>query len=908
MIALFRERMSEMRIRLKSQTQRRRLIPIAAFFSCAAILTAVCALCGIIPFGDKTLLTSDMYGQYSRFIANLRSGDIFYSFSKSLGGDYYGLFAYYLVSPLNLLTLLFPLSELPAAVTLLIIVKLSLISLTGGIYFTYSKLTAAPENDGFGAVRIIGFSAAFALCGYSALNCFNVMWLDALIMLPLIVLGLERLVFMRAPGLYLFSLGAAILCNYYIGYMLCIYCCLYFAYLLFRGTMEAKARAGAFLRFAVSSLIAGGIGGIILIPEILQMRTGKAKPPELLSYEYINLYLLLGCALAALILWGLAAHEYNRIGGRLTKRFYMLSAAAVGFTLLHLYFFSIAGKWFDPLDLPEKLFAATASFQDTIDGLPNIYSGIPAAILLFMFYTDKKLPAGERAAHGLLLMSLLTSCTVKQLDLVFHIFNSPTQFPCRYSFLISFTVIIAAYREFCVCGIVSRRRTVISGAALLLTCALAMRPGDRYTGSTVIINFVLILLYTFLLLVPWRRGKSLLCAVYCTELLLNSAAAFGRLSDFYGEGANASVYRDFVGENTKLLGRIADMDEGFYRVEETTPRTFNDPLLFGFYGISHYSSTLNIYFATMMKQLGMPAELTWVNYNAGGTTASDSLFGIKYLIGPDTFSKLTAKPYNEVEGSPDIRINPYALGLAVRADESIFDLKLGLDPLLNLEKVWSALCGEKISLYSRVEAEPEFFENGFTLEFDMDRDAPLVMYIESPYYGGAKLTANERELPNVLEYETRGLVTLGTFSKGEHIIVRMETDSPADFGCVRVCYEDIDELSRASEMLSDVSAVEKGGRVRVKTNGGGVIFLTMPYQDGLFATADGESVELRRVIDGFTAAVIPDGTAELMIGYVPPGFMPGLAFTSVSLIAGILFSGRKKSDNERKGAPLSIHK
>ena len=123
-----------MRIRLKSQTLRRKLlIPLAAFFCCAAILTAVCAVCKIAPFGDRTLLTSDMYGQYSSFIANLRSGDIFYNFSQSLGGDYYGRFAYYLASPLNLLTLRVPLSELPAAVTLLIAVKLSLTAFTGAV-------------------------------------------------------------------------------------------------------------------------------------------------------------------------------------------------------------------------------------------------------------------------------------------------------------------------------------------------------------------------------------------------------------------------------------------------------------------------------------------------------------------------------------------------------------------------------------------------------------------------------------------------------------------------------------------------------------------------------------------------------------------------------------------------------
>lgn len=891
-----------MRIRLKSQTLRRKLlIPLAAFFCCAAILTAVCAVCKIAPFGDRTLLTSDMYGQYSSFIANLRSGDIFYNFSKSLGGDYYGLFAYYLASPLNLLTLLFPLSELPAAVTLLIAVKLSLTAFTGAVYFTNSRLAGDPDWNKLSAARIVSFSTAFALCGYAALNCFNVMWLDALILLPLIALGLERLVSESAPGLYILSLGAAILCNYYIGYMLCIYCCLYFAYLLFARAMETGARIGAFLRFAVSSLISGGIGGVILIPAILLMRTGKAKPPELLSDEYINLYLLLGCALASVILWGLAAREYRRDGSGKPIRLAALAISASLATALHLYFYTIAAKCFEPLGLTEKLFAATASHLDLIDGLPNIYAGIPAAILLLMFYTDKRLPARERTAHGLLLAALVTSCTVKQLDTVFHIFNSPTWFPCRYSFLISFTILTAAYREFCICGNDDRRRAAISGAALLLTAALVMDPGGRYTGAAVLLNLLLILVYTFLLLAPGKRGKTLLCAVCCFELLCNTASAFGRLSQWYGESGGAAAYREYVEKNSELLDRIAELDAGFYRVEETSLRTYNDSLLLGFRGVSHYSSTLNVNYATMMRQLGVPAELTWLNYSVGGTAASDSLFGIKYLIGPDAEARLTSKPYIEVDGSPEIRKNPFALGLAVRADEAILDLELGMDPLLNLEAVWSALCGEEISLYRPVEAEPEFNDFGFTLEFDMERDAPIVLYLESPCFGGARLTVNDRELTNVLAYETRGPVTLGTFAKGEHLSIRLETDAESSFGCVRVCYEDPNELSRASELLSGVGANESGGRVTVDTGGrGGVIFLTMPYENGLRAEADGEPVELSRVLNGFTAVVVPEGTDELIVTYIPPGFEPGLAVTAASLLAGAIYTALCASAVKRR--------
>ena len=67
----------------------------------AAVLAAVYAVAGFAPFGEKTLLTVDMNGQYVAFFSQLRSillgkDDLLYTFGKALGGDMIGLFAYYI--------------------------------------------------------------------------------------------------------------------------------------------------------------------------------------------------------------------------------------------------------------------------------------------------------------------------------------------------------------------------------------------------------------------------------------------------------------------------------------------------------------------------------------------------------------------------------------------------------------------------------------------------------------------------------------------------------------------------------------------------------------------------------------------------------------------------------------------
>ena len=89
------------------------------------------------PFGNYSMLYSDMYHQYYPFFVEFRralcSGDgLLYTWSVGLGMDYLGLIAYYLASPLNLLSVLVPEAILLDFFSLLMPVKLGLASLCIG--------------------------------------------------------------------------------------------------------------------------------------------------------------------------------------------------------------------------------------------------------------------------------------------------------------------------------------------------------------------------------------------------------------------------------------------------------------------------------------------------------------------------------------------------------------------------------------------------------------------------------------------------------------------------------------------------------------------------------------------------------------------------------------------------------
>lgn len=75
---------------------KQRLVYFSAFAIPVAMFMLLCALNGKFPFGDTSYLGGDMVNQYIKYFAYLQSvvsgeNDVFYTYSKTLGGDMTGL-------------------------------------------------------------------------------------------------------------------------------------------------------------------------------------------------------------------------------------------------------------------------------------------------------------------------------------------------------------------------------------------------------------------------------------------------------------------------------------------------------------------------------------------------------------------------------------------------------------------------------------------------------------------------------------------------------------------------------------------------------------------------------------------------------------------------------------------------
>ncbi len=239
-----------------------------AFFVPVLVMASVFAMKGVWPFGDSTVMIGDTTYQFVDYLSYLKTvfrgdNDLTYSLSKTLGGEMSGFAAYYYLNPLYLLVLPFSREYLPVGISLIFIIAPGLMSLS--LCIVLEKLYGCRFAS-------LIFSYAYGLMSFVVVYNELFQHFGNFILLPVVYFGLKRLIENKKPGLdYILSLAFVIIGNYYTGYMICLFCLIYFAYeTALNGFCWKKTAA-----FASGSLIAGGLSAAVLIPAILSLSGEK---------------------------------------------------------------------------------------------------------------------------------------------------------------------------------------------------------------------------------------------------------------------------------------------------------------------------------------------------------------------------------------------------------------------------------------------------------------------------------------------------------------------------------------------------------------------------------------------------------------------------------------------------------
>lgn len=846
---------------------------LAACFALPAVLmTLVFLLSGICPFGSRSLGVIDMSHQYMAFLAYFRElvtggGDLAYLPNLCLGCSLPAALAYYITSPLNLLFCLFKTKDMLTAVSLVYILRVGLCGLTMGLY--------VGKRHGWRFAPALLCGMAYAFMGYMIAYSFNFLWQDCVILLPVLALGIHRLVNAQKPWLYGIVLAACIMMSYYIGFMLCIFAVLWFVYELI--CAPGPRRIGRTLGcFVLSSLAAGALSAIILLPQLLAVGGGKAE----FSLSVLTL-------------------EPN----------------------------------FDLLALGSKLYTGAFRYEEIMpQGLPNIFCGMAVLALAALFFFNRRIPARRRIASGAFLAVMVLSFWIRGLDLIWHCLNEPDWFNARYSFIFNFFLAALACEELCSFRDGHENWHFAMPVALLGLITAGAFLGKSYAYVTLDTAFLCIGVTAALcglLFVMSRPGitkrlgavlMAVFIVIHCAELAANAVLDFQTLTS-PEHAADAADYKAYAAAKDEALALLPQTDEAL-RTESTTMFDLDrcEALLFGYNGISGYSSTIPKMNLDFLKSLGYSwYDDQWALYGTGVTAAADTLLGVRYVLAGEG-----ERPYSVYARTDSYVIyeNEYALPMAYAVAGAVTQELAADDCFAVLQAIYSAASpetGKELFIPARVdetsvENAQQVSSDGavtytpeglgsVTWALTVQADGPLYAQWRSDDYPGVMVFVDGVMLQYHLTTQSNGSVHLGDFEAGQTVTVKLQFGAAVTLCGVSFCTEDLSALAAYSEdlarggcPLTQLSSSHYTGTFTA-AEGDEYLLVTMPCDGGWTVWVDGVKTEPVRVFGCLTAIPVSAGGHTVELRYTPAGFIAGAVISGgvfCACIAAALLRRKKR--------------
>lgn len=796
----------------------------------------------IYPFGDNFFVKSDGFHQYipflkefSRRIHNKES--LFYSFNLNLGTNFLTLYAYYLASPFNWLCAIVPIEYITEFAGYMMLFKVGLSSLFFYIYLK-NKNELKAENNIVNNMNIL-LSFCYAFSGYWAAYSWNIMWLDCVVFLPLVLLGIYKLVKENKIKLYIFSLFFCIISNYYIAIMICIFSMVYFLYELILQNNEFifKKLIKPVLLFIYSSLIAGGLCGVLLVPEfygLLLSASQDIKYPE-------------------------------------TFRQY--------FSMLEL--------------IPRHLMNLSLSMTGDY---PNVYSGLIVLLLVPIYFISSKVSLKEKICDFTLIIFLLLGFCFNTLDFVWHGFHFPNSLPCRQSFI--YIAIILLISSKVTNFILEIKNNILCRIYIIIFFILLyFDMNQQILGKSlekeiwdfkdiwISILFLSIYLICFLIL-NIKKEKTqvvtyisfVLSVCLCMELAINMLIT----------SLNTWQRSDYLKADTAysyLLSNIEEEKDTTYRVEKRMDdyRTKNDGAWYNYNSISTFSSSSNKKPSEFYKLMGLESSWNASNFR-GSTPFISALLNVRYELSntntgkEDEVSKLINKKDNYYLYE---NLYTFPLGFEINKNNKIeFN---NLYPTNNQNKL-SRLFVNKDILDMYIDES-----NTFNFDFNITESGRYFAYITDNTV--KKVVYSHNNTNKTFENIDRGyLVDLGYIEANEKITLT-EENSPQNVNCILYKFN-VDTLKEIYNHINPLKITTfedtyiKGNIKMLQDN---TLFLSIPYDEGWHIYVDGEKVNSKEIFNTFIGINLSKGEHAIELKYIPQGLYLGISITLIS-ISILIFS------------------
>ncbi len=821
------------------------------------IMTIIFLIKGIYPFGNNSLIWGDMHDQITAFYYHLYDSvkggkSLLIDFTSSGGINFLGIIAYYILSPFSLLVLLIPRSDIYLFVSVIIAIKILMCSITC-LYFIKKYYKKLPN------LLSVLLAIIYAFSGFSLMMYQITPWIDTMYMLPLIIIGLKKVLDIEKPTMYIITLTLSLIFSFYTSIMVIIFIFLVSLIYLFVYKEKKEARKKAILSLGISTLISLLIASFIIIP----------------AYSQISISSRINSGYGDLL---------NSKTGPITDKLSMFLFGGLMYTGL-LFLLKEYKKNFKYLTfyIPTLLIVLIPVIIEPINKAWHFgsYAFFPYR---FGFITMFLLVMG--ACHGFNNYKEIKGIEIKKGKIISTILT----------LVISISTFIIMYVNYNNFQTAIETLTISGNHTLLLILVLSLI-------ACIVGCFIVILLNKKLN----KFSLILISILTITHIIVNTSIYLGMDKE---QEILMGQYRELNSLNQ------AYKENDYYRIKnEADNMITNSSIVSNYHNLDHFTSLTDKNNIETLKKIGYSSS--WVKTNSrGGNLFIDSIMANKYIInrkktdyqyydlkgtyGKLYFYELTKEPsYGYLLSKNDTifdKENSFEISNSLyqsitENDDNIFEIKEDFT-LNNIEAI-------KDSQYTNYEIiDPEMINY---LEQDIKITGKKTVYLEIlrsianidnlQIYRDFNIYINDKLFAQQAFHEDdNGVMNLGTY---ENKTINLKIVLRENIGLNNITVGLMDNVKyekfiEEEKIDTDIKFYKNKIDVNINSEEEKILFLPLTYNEGYKATNNGKNIEILKVYDNFIGIKLSKGENNINISFMPKGFIIGLIISTVTLILTVI--------------------
>ncbi|MDD6401012.1 MAG: YfhO family protein [Lachnospiraceae bacterium] len=787
-------------------------------------------LSNIVPFGNRALTCADANIQYLDFFEYLRNilcgkEKIGYTLNNGMGGDTLALFSYYLASPLNLLVIFFKQQDLKLFFSILVLLKLALSALTANIY-----LNVKFENKIDNIIQLI-LSISYAFMQYNIAQSSNIMWLDGVILLPLIMLGIDQLLKKQKIQLLAITVGCSILFNWYTGGINCLFAIIYFfcELLISNEYKNLQKKLFAIVGFGVSMFLGLMISAVLFLPSALALLGGKGS-----KFDTNYLKNIFDGNILSLV-------ENNVIGGISNKA-----------------------------DI-------------------SIFCGSLILLGVFLYFTNKKINATNRIIVGLFGVLILSLAYWRPADFLFSLLKLVTSYWCRYSYImVAFLLFIAGMGYARV-----KNANKVIGFSLIWSFILLLfqYTNNKYDLKTVYDTCTILVLTSICIFLYMNNKQKIiflslsLLILSCIELGYNSKLLLNEYSL-----DDVDSYKEYVVNQQELISSI---EKSNYRIKQTSARygafNLNEALSYNYWSTQSYTSCPDNNQLSLLDNLGYRLTGHCTNIDKTSIIPADSFLNVKYILSKHKIKGLKRVSEDTFDGK-GIYENPYFLPMSYLYTSSGVYNWTDKNPFEYQNCLYSELVGKDIAIFKKAEFEKnelddktrEYIINIPNGNFSLYGNLPWKKTTKETitFENGEKLVYSSWGTPSVFYIPFSTETTKVLIHADNNLSISEEQFYYVDLDLLKSVTDEI-KAHEAKDFIIDNNII----KCTTTAKNGESLIISVPYTKGWSVQLNNECIEPNMFGGCFISIPLTEGNNDIIMKYKTPGLNLGICVSIIGVFA-----------------------